>query len=667
MISIRCARYDRYYQHCFMALGLLVFQLGFPTAGQLYSASRPNILLIMADDLGYSDLGCYGGEIDTPHIDKLANDGVRFSTFRATPMCTTSRIALLSGMPFHRAGQENYSHSVPLPILLQKAGYRTMMTGKWHAGKPDPRSRELFDRSFGFLGGMTDCFIGGSDWFLDSDPYRDFSRGFYATRAFADRSIEFMRESLEQNKPFFMYVAFNAPHHPCQAPQATVSKYRSKYRLGYAETRRQRYRRQVHLGLVNASWPQSSPEQEVRSWEELTEHRRQVEANRMAAYAAAVDELDHNVGRLIKFLDEANVADNTLVLFLSDNGGDYGNGSIKTDDKQIPWKPGSNVSSSNGWAWVKNTPFRYYKHSCHEGGLAVPLIVNWKDGIKLAGGSILHNPCHITDLYPTFLELAGVRYPASHNGHQLVALTGSSLLPLLKGKALRAALPVFSWYKFSRAWIEDEWKAVSLYNGPWKLFDLTHDRCESHDLAKQQPQLIDELTNNWVHFADASGIKLDQPTETVQKNWGWHRLRMVCPNLLALSPPNGSVTESNNVALKLSLSQPADFHRTTGKKISLWSVSNESEPIWEADPDETFVGQDTLEIVFNDIPQLEYDQHYFVLWESGWLVASGSPIASLNDGAYWWRFRTPSMPSEVLQIEPTPLSTKPVLDSNNDH
>ena len=186
---------------------------------------RPNVLLVMADDLGYADIGCYGGEIETPNIDRLASEGLQFSHFRATPMCVTSRIALMSGMPMHRAGRHSYTASIPLARLLKTAGYRTMMTGKWHGGTPDPRSRELFDRSFGFLGGATDSFVGGKDWFLDDQPFDDFTSGFYSTRSFTDRSIAFMKEAVSNQQPFLMYVAFNAPHHPCQAPKQTVEKY----------------------------------------------------------------------------------------------------------------------------------------------------------------------------------------------------------------------------------------------------------------------------------------------------------------------------------------------------------------------------------------------------------------------------------------------------------
>lgn len=613
----------------------------FPSAANLWATERPNVLLIVADDLGYADLGCYGSEIETPNLDRLASEGVRFSHFRATPMCTTSRVALMSGMTYHRAGREDYTHSIPLPMLLKSAGYRTMMVGKWHAGNPDPTSRRLFDRSFGFLGGMSDCFVGGSDWFLDDKPFLEFPAGFYSTSAFAERSIEFMREARGQQQPFFMYVAFNAPHHPCQAPQATCKKYEKTYRDGFDAIRHHRYQRQLELGMVEASWPLAPAGQEVRRWEELTKHRRHVESARMAAYAAAVDEVDQSVGRLLSFLDETGIADNTLVIFLSDNGGDYGNGGIATDEQQVAWEPHSNPSSSNGWSWVKNTPFRFYKHSCHEGGLAVPLILRWPSGTQLEGNSIVDEPCHITDLYPTVLAATGTKYPLKHKQKDTRRLTGASLLPILTGVGVRVARPVFAWYKFSRAWIENEWKAVSLYNGPWQLYHLAADRGESQNLAAKFPERLAELANKWEYHAREFKVAENSKIESLQKGWGWHRLQMVCPQLMSLTPANSTISDSTNVSLQLSFSEPVDFENTPGKKIRLFAVANESEPIWEADPGTRHPSQGSMRIDFENIPPLESGKHYFVLWDPGWVSVGGRPIGPLNDGAYWWRFRTP--------------------------
>ncbi|MEM9185124.1 MAG: sulfatase-like hydrolase/transferase [Planctomycetota bacterium] len=603
-------------------------------------AGRPNVLLMMADDLGYADLGCYGGEIETPHLDGLAGAGVRFSHFRVTPMCTTSRVALMAGMPLMRSGGGDYKHSAPLPAVLRRAGYRTMMVGKWHAGKPDPRSRRLFDRAFGFLGGMSDCFVGGDDWFLDAEQYRDFSPDFYATDAFADYGVRFMREALEQDQPFFLYVAFNAPHHPCQAPRATVEKYRGRYRRGYEWFRQRRFERQQELRLVGADLTPSEPGTEARRWDELPRKRQRIEANRMAAYAAAVDEVDQSVGRLLRFLDESDISDETLVLFLSDNGGDYNNGSLHGDARQVPWKPRNNPSSSNGWASVKNTPFRSYKHSCYEGALAAPLIVRWPNGADLQAGSIVHETCSITDLYPTLLDVAGADYPEEFDGHPVRPLVGASLTPLLAANGERSTPPAFFRYNYSRAWVEDEWKAVSLYGGPWQLFNLTKDRGERVDLASANPLKLANRVKKWERFARESGAPT-QPTGDRQHEWGWHRKLMVCPALTDLRNDFEAVDGGVRVTLRLELDKAIDFRETRGKKIRLFAVSDEDTPVWQADPDQSHPAQGRKAIVFDDVPLLKPDRQYYVLWEPGWVRVGGQPVRSLNDGAYWWRFRTP--------------------------
>lgn len=607
-----------------------------------FADDRPNIVIIMADDLGYSDLGCYGGEIETPHINQLAKDGLQFSHFRATPMCVTSRIALMAGMTMHRAGSHSYSKSAPLPIVLKQSGYRTMMTGKWHAGIPDPRSREIFDRSFGFLGGATDSFAGGNDWFLDDKVFSNFPKDFYSTNEFAIRSIDFMKESIQNKEPFFLYVAFDAPHHPCQAPKATVDKYFKKYMAGYQMLRQERHKKQIELGLINPNWEMAKPEGEVRKWSDLSQHRKNVEAKRMAAYAAAVDHVDQAVGKIMSYLKEAKLDENTFVVFLSDNGGDYNNGAISNDEKQIPWKQGSNPSSSNGWAYVKSTPFRYYKHACHEGGLAAPMIIHWPAGIKNECKKIVSTPTNITDFYPTILDLANAKYPKKFKTHKVNPLAGVSLIPLLKNKTANKPRPMFSWFNFSRSWIENEMKAVSLYGGPWQLFDLQKDRGEVHNLATKQPELLNELVSKWKTAARKDGLASAYINdENHQQKWGWHRINMITPSLVDLKPQNGTTTQSTNITIELNFKKPIDFNGTPNRKIQLFSVTDESKPVWEADPTPSHTSQGQTTIVFKKIPKLKSDHHYSIRWNPGWIRIGGTPVGPLNDGAYWWRFRTP--------------------------
>lgn len=624
-----------------MFRGLIISVLAVTTFSPLFSAeTRPNVVLILADDLGYADLGCYGGEIDTPAIDGLARDGLQFTHFRATPMCVTSRVALMAGMPMNAAGNQNYRHAVPLPIRLKAAGYRTVMVGKWHAGEPSPRAERLFDRSFGFLGGMTDSFAGGKDWFLDRESFSQFGPNFYATSAFADRSIEFMDDAVEREQPFFMYVAFNAPHHPCQAPQKTVEKYEPTYTAGFDAIRQARREAQIERGLIDPSWAIADADAAVRQWDQLSPERKRIEANRMAAYAAAVDEVDQATGRILAYLDEAGLRDNTLVLFLSDNGGDYSNGSPETDAKQVPWKRGANPTSSNGWAAVKCTPFRYFKHACHEGGLAVPCLIRWPAGMTRQTGSLVHAPTSITDIYPTLLELAGIDDEKRLGEEGQRSLTGASLTPLFQQDGTRPAPPIFSWYTFSRSWIEDGWKAVRLYDGPWQLFNMEADRGEVHDQSTDEPQRLQQLVDRWTAFAKANDVPdVDTPTVTPQRGWGSHRLLMVAPNLVSLNPANGRTDVASDTKLTLTFTAPIDFKNTTGRTIRLYDASNNATPIWQADPDETHPAQNQTSLTFTDLPPLQPGRDYHIRWDPGFAHIGGQPLGPLNNGAYWWRFR----------------------------
>ena len=611
--------------------------------------ARPNIVFIVADDLGFADLGCYGGEIDTPAVDRLAAEGLRFSRFRVAPMCTVSRVAMLSGRPFTPSpggAGGSYRDTVPFVTLLKEAGYTTLMSGKWHAGDADPRSPELFDRFFGFLGGMTDSYAGGDDWYLGDERFTDFGAsggGFYATDALTDRAIGFVEEATKRDggKPFFLLLSYNAPHHPLQAPRATVEKYRERYRAGYDTIHDARLERQRAMGLIPGVGEAARPGVEVRRWDEMPKHRRHVEADRMAAYAACVDEIDRNVGRLMDRLRDIGVADDTLVCFLSDNGGDYNNGSRLTDELQVPWLPGMNPTTSNGWAWVKNTPFRSYKHASYEGALASPLVVHWPAGATRGAGSIVHEPAHVTDLYPTVLALAGAAYPEAYGGKVLAPLFGSSLLPLLREGGERDARPVFSWYTESAAWIEGGWKAVRLYGGPWQLYDLEHDRGETEDLAAARPERLARLVDRWDAYAASEGADLDEPVSTPQQGWGWHRLQRVTGDrLVELSPANGGLVDGLEIDLKLTFSGPIHLQGDAARGIRLYKVADESAPVWDARPTAAHPAEGETSITFDDLPRLEPDTSYFVEWDAGWLTVGGRAVGPLNDGAFWWRFRT---------------------------
>ncbi|MEM9913568.1 MAG: arylsulfatase [Planctomycetota bacterium] len=619
--------------------------LHLPEASSSEAPAPPDIVVIMADDLGFADLGSYGGEIDTPHLDRLAAEGLRFSQFRVAPMCVVSRVAMLSGRAYNGGGDQAYSQTTPFPKLLKEAGFATHMTGKWHAGKPNPRNGEVFDNFFGFMGGMTDSFVGGPDWFLNQQRFTDFGPDFYATDALTDTAIEYMRQSQDAGQPTFVFISYNAPHHPCQAPRATVEKYVKRYMAGYQAIQEARVERQREMGLIDADWTPAEPGAEVRRWDDLPRQRQRVEAQRMAAYAATVDEIDQNIGKLLAYLDETGRAENTLVLFISDNGGDYGNGGRLHDAKQIAWKPGGNPSSSNGWAWVKNTPFRSYKHASFDGALASPLIVRWPQGIETADGTIDHTATHITDLDPTILELAGVDYPDRHDGKTLLPLAGSSLVPILEGRsASYEPQPQFSWFEHSRGLLYRDWKAVQLYDGPWQLYNLETDRTETTDLADEEPEKLSELIQLWREQANPALMQRKPAlgTQLTQRGWGWHRIQRICKNkLVDLAPDNSKVAEGPVTQLELRFSQPVTFGQNRNKSIRLFAVGNERSPVWELSPTPNHPSHGKRHVVFDDIPNLRPDTAYFVEWDPGWARVGDTPLGPLNDGAYWWRFRTP--------------------------
>lgn len=641
-LTIRALRKAAIYTHLICVLALCI-GCSAPLSAQ--PPQRPDILLIMADDLGYADLGCYGGEIETPNLDSLAKHGVRFTHFRVEPMCVVTRIALMAGRPFNAGADHGYTRTTPFPKLLKQAGYDTHMTGKWHAGEPDPRGSELFTNFYGFIGGMTDSYAGGPDWFYNQQRITAFPSGWYATDAITSEAIDFMKQSHDAGKPSFTFVSYNAPHHPCQAPKETVEKYQQHYLAGYEKIREARIRRQRAMGLIDNDWQPAPRGNEARQWDELPKARQRVEADRMAAYAATIDQIDQSVGRLIAYLKEAGRLDNTLILFISDNGGDYNNGARLIDGKQIPWLAGHNPTSSNAWAWVKNTPFRSYKHASHEGALASPLIAHWPEGLAAKPGSLIKEPTHITDLYPTFLELVGSEYPERDGKKKLLPLAGASLMPLLLDKPEeRHDKGQFSWYNHSRAFTEGGWKAVRLYDGPWQLYNLDADRGETNDLAEAHPRKLLGLIKRWRAAADPPAMEARPApgTQLKQRGWGWHRLQMITGNtLLDLTPNNSDTAESTNVSLELAFSSPIDFANSKGKSIRLYAVSDESKPIWQLSPNAEHPSQGKRTAAFDNLPELKPDTAYFIEWDAGWAKVGGKPLGPLNDGAYWWRFRTP--------------------------
>ncbi len=521
---------------------------------------RPNILLILADDVGFSDLGCYGGEIQTPNLDKLAADGLRCTQFYNGARCCPSRASLLTGQYPHAVGFPGMSGSLPkncatIPEILRTANYRTLMVGKWHLGDPGPIVRG-FDEYYGMFGGY------GSFWNpnlytrrpADRTP-RKFEEGkFYSTDAFTDYALDFLDGARQDKKPWFLYMAFNAAHFPLHAPQAEIAKYAKTYAAGWDKIRAARFAKQKELGVLGTGWPltprsiippnpvatpHSWADKENPAWESLSEDRRADLARRMAVYAAMIDRMDQNIGRVISDLKKNSELDNTLIFFLSDNGAcaewdPFGFDVLKNNSEvnlgttsgdntlhtgaelDAIGAPGSYVSYGSGWANASNTPFRLYKHYSHEGGIATPLIVHWPAGMK-RHNELDHQPGHLIDILPTCIEVSGAKYPG-----EVLPLVGRSLIPTLH-KTSEPSRPIFFEHEGSRAVRNGRWKLVGLANKPWELYDMEADRVELNDLASKEPTRVAELValyDEWaqrMHIVKKQDAQPAKPTEPTTK------------------------------------------------------------------------------------------------------------------------------------------------------
>lgn len=462
-------------------------------------STRPNIVLIMADDLGFSDLGCYGSEIETPRLDALARAGLQMTQFTNTAKCHSSRVSLLTGLYCDQAGAESLSRGTTIARELRAAGYFTAMSGKWHLDK-EPTDQG-FDRYFGHLSGSTNYFTGDKTFRLNGQPWSDFDKDFYTTIADTNYAVKFVDEALETSKPFFLYLAYNAPHYPLQALQADYEKYRARYRAGWDKIRQQRLKKQQELKLfASETVSDLGRPSYIPAWEELTAEERQWEADRMAAFAGMVDCMDREIGRLVDHLQAKQQFDNTLFVFVADNGACPFE---RTQGKEYPpYDARSYWTYDTGWAHVGNTPFRYYKQNNYEGGIASPAIIHWPAGLKQPAGTIDNSPAHLVDIMATCLDIVGRDYPTAVEGRAIEPLVGSSLLPLITGGSLPAGRELYYHFSSNRALRSGDWKVVSLRSGPWELYDLAHDRNEAHDLANQYPDRVQELSQAWHRIAE---------------------------------------------------------------------------------------------------------------------------------------------------------------------
>lgn len=488
------------------------------------AADRPNIVIMMVDDLGYSDFGCYGSEIETPNIDRLAEKGLRFAQFYNTAKCHSSRVCLLTGKYCKQAGDEKLDRAITVAEAMQAAGYFTAMAGKWHL-KKEPTDRG-FIRYFGHLSGATNFFTGDNTFRLNGEPWADFGDNFYTTDANTDYAIRFIDEAIDAGKPFFTYIAHNAPHYPLQAKESDVRKYAGRFNDGWDEIRKRRFAKQVKLGLLDpATCKLSERPDYIPEWSELTAEESAWECARMETFAAMVDCVDQNVGRLITHLRDKGVYENTLFLLCSDNGACPFERTRGKDKK--PWDPESYWCYDVGWAHAGNTPFRWYKQNQHEGGISSPLIAHWPAGLRAKPGSITQQPGHLIDLLPTCLDVAGAEMPDEFNGETFEPVSGKSLLPILKGQKRQPHDWLYFHFTNNRAIRKGDWKLVSARGGRWELFDLRQDRSELNDLADSMPEKVEELSVLWHEVAtnveglgkkQAAAIKAEAGLKTFPPN-----------------------------------------------------------------------------------------------------------------------------------------------------
>jgi arylsulfatase len=517
---------------------LVLLGLALPLHAASGSARRPNIVLILADDLGFADLGCYGSEIQTPNIDRLAAGGLRFSQFYNCARCCPTRASLLTGLYPHQVGVGHMVEDLGKPAYrgdlsrncltiaeaLRPAGYRTWMAGKWHVtplskGKDNwPRQRG-FDRFFGLIGSVRSYFDPPT-LTRDNESIRA-GKDFYLTDAITDQAVSWLVEHGRKPEPFFLYAAYTAPHWPLHVPAADVARVREKYKQGWDELRKKRHEKQIKLGVVDARWRLSPRDAEAPAWKDARDKKWQME--RMAVYAGMVQRLDRGVGRIVEQIRKMGQTENTLVLFLSDNGGcaeeipaswrgtmfpqktrDGRPTRVGNDPAILPGPSTTFQSYGLPWANVSNTPFRRFKHYVHEGGIATPLIVHWPAVMKKPG--ITHQVGHVIDLLPTCLDVAGVKYPKSLKEKKLLPLEGKSLVPILQGRTRVGHEALFWEHEGNRAVRAGRWKLVAPHRKKWELYDLEADRTEQNDLAAKQPRKVEELTEKYKSWAERCGV-----------------------------------------------------------------------------------------------------------------------------------------------------------------
>lgn len=491
--------------------------------------NRPNILFILADDLGYSDIGCYGSEIATPNLDRLAANGLRFTQFYNTARCWPTRAALMTGYYPQQIRMDPPRGRLPewtrlLPHYLKPLGYRSYHSGKWHInGAPLAITNGGFDRSYR-LEDHDRNFYPANHWIDDvRQPAVPKGSNYYSSTAFTDFMVTCLKEHATNHaqQPFFAYLAFTVPHFPLQAPAADIARYRDTYLAGWDSTRQKRYDRQRKMGLVNCDLSPREPEavphwnlkeneltQQIDpgevaravAWTDLSDEQRRFQATKMAIHAAMIDRMDREIGRVLDQLRAMGALDNTIVMFASDNGtsAEFLNRGDKHNRSAPLGSGGSYLCLGPGWSTAGNTPFRLHKSWVHEGGIATPLIVHWPKGIT-ARGELRHTPAHVIDFVPTVLQIVGSGQVGSWNGTKAPSLPGRSLLPAFNRDAPIAREFLYFHHEQNRALRIGDWKLVSKRPGTnvYELYNLANDRAEQRDLATSEQQRVKAMAARW--------------------------------------------------------------------------------------------------------------------------------------------------------------------------
>lgn len=472
--------------------------MAFGVGGSVFAADRPNIVVIMADDLGYSDIGCYGSEIQTPTLDRLAAKGTRFSQFYNTAKCHSSRVCLLTGQYCIAAGDTAMNHAVTSAEVLSKSGYFTAMTGKWHL-KQQPTDFG-FDRFFGHLSGACNFFSGDNTFRLNGEPWQVPEDNFYTTVADVDFALDFLTEARETEQPWYLYVAFNAPHAPLHALPEDYSKYKGRYDQGWDVVRNARIAKQKATGLLAQNLAPSPRPAHIPAWNTLLDWQKAYEANRMTTLAAMIDRVDQEIGRIVKDLEQNGELDNTLILFVSDNGAcPYDRRAPLLNVE--PTNAKTSLADSTGWSWARNTPFRFYKQNQFEGGISTPAILHWPNGLNRPAGSIVRDPAHLIDIMPTLADITKSPIPDEFPGRELRPVSGVSLKPILDGKSLNGRPPIHLLFAADRGLRDGDWKLVSFQGKAWELYNVAKDRTELNNLADTEPARMQQMIATWNDMA----------------------------------------------------------------------------------------------------------------------------------------------------------------------